>query len=192
MAPWLIESEWSGTTRSGSISCVEPRPWQAGQAPCGLLNEKMRGWISGMEMPHARQANFSEKVSLGPSASSTSMRPSDRRAAVSMESVRRRRRPSFMTRRSTTTEMSCLYFLSSTMSSSKVRISLSTSTRVKPSSRSSRKSWPYSPLRPRTTGAFTLNRAPVSSSSTWSMICSSDCPSMGRPQLGQCGWPIRA
>ena len=29
--------EPSGTTRSGSISCVNPRPWQAGQAPCGRV-----------------------------------------------------------------------------------------------------------------------------------------------------------
>ena len=191
-APWLIDSVASGTTRSGSISCVEPRPWQAGQAPCGLLNEKMRGWISGSEMPHATQANFSEKVSVGPSTSSTSMSPSARRAAVSTESVRRRRTPSFMTRRSTTAEMSCLYFLSSSISSSRPRTSPSTWTRAKPSARSSSKSLPYSPLRPRTSGARTLKRVPGSSSSTWSTICSSDCPSMGRPQLGQCGWPMRA
>ena len=144
----------SGTTRSGSISCVNPRPWQAGQAPCGLLKLKMRGSISGSEMPQWMQANFSLKVSVRASspASSTSTRPSARAAAVSTESVSRRRRPSFMTSRSTTTAMSCLNFLSSSMSSSSSRTSPSTLTRVKPSARNCSKSLPYSPLRPRTTG----------------------------------------
>ena len=72
--------EPSGTTRSGSISCVNPRPWQAGQAPWGVLKLKMRGSISGSEMPQWMQANFSLKVSVRASspASSTSTRPSAR------------------------------------------------------------------------------------------------------------------
>ena len=57
-----------------------------------------------------------------------------------------------MIRRSTTTEMSCLYFLSRTISSSSRRSSPSTFTRVKPSARSSSSCLPYSPLRPRTIG----------------------------------------
>ena len=44
--------------------------------------------------------------------------------------------------------MSCLYFLSSTISSSSVRISPSTRTRMKPSRFRSSNSLPYSPLRP--------------------------------------------
>ena len=35
-----------GMTSSGSNSCTMPRPVQAGQAPCGELNEKLRGSIS--------------------------------------------------------------------------------------------------------------------------------------------------
>ena len=88
-----------------------------------------------------------------------------------------------ITRRSTTTEMSCLNFLSRTMSSSSRRSSPSTFTRVKPCSRSSSKSFPYSPLRPRTTGARIMNLVPSGSIITWSMICSADCASIGRPQL---------
>src|SRR3982074_2097383 len=62
-------------------------------------------------------------------------------------------------------------------------------TRAKPSPRSSSSSFPYSPLRPLTTGASTMKRAPSASSITWSMICSADCPTIGRPQIGQGGLP---
>ena len=102
-------------------------------------------------------------------------RPSRRRAArsrsrPSRRPARPRSRPSppaacagrgRITSRSTTTEMSCLYFLSSTISSSSRRSSPSTFTRVKPSLRSSASCLPYSPLRPRTIGASTMNRVAV-------------------------------
>ncbi len=56
-APSLIDSDGSGTTSSGSISICEPRPVQAGQAPCGELNEKMRGSSSTSDGPcRAREA----------------------------------------------------------------------------------------------------------------------------------------
>ncbi len=64
-------------------------------------------------------------------------------------------------------------------------------TRVKPSARSSSRSLPYSPLRPRTIGAITMKRVPSGSSITWSMICSADCPTIGRPQMWQWGLPTR-
>ena len=54
-------------------------------------------------------------------------------------------------------------------------------TRAKPSARSSSSSLPYSPLRPRTTGASTMKRVPSASSITWSMICSADWPTIGAP-----------
>ena len=122
-------------------------------------------------------------ISTIPSASAT---------AVSTESASRLRASWRMTRRSTTTEMSCLNFLSRTMSSSSRRTSPSTFTRVKPSWRSSSSCLPYSPLRPRTIGARTMNRVPSSRAMIWSMICSADCAAIGRPQLKQCGLPIRA
>ena len=117
------------------------------------------------------------------STSSMSTIPSARATAVSIESASRLRRSGRITSRSITTEMSCLYFLSRTMSSSSRRSSPSTFTRVKPSARSSSKSFPYSPLRPRTTGASTMNLAPSGIVITWSMICSADWASIGRPQL---------
>ena len=71
-------------------------------------------------------------------------------------------------------------------------ISPSTLTRVKPSPRSSSSCLPYSPLRPRTIGASTMNLVPSSMVMIWSMICSADCAAIGRPQLKQWGLPIRA
>ena len=123
---------------------------------------------------------------------SISTMPSASATAVSIESARRLRTSSRITSRSTTTEMSCLNFLSSTISSSSIRSSPSTFTRAKPSARSSSKTLPYSPLRPRTIGASTMKRVPSSCSMTWSMTCSVDCPAIGLPQMWQCGWPMRA
>src|SRR3954471_1002583 len=50
----------SGTTRSGSISICEPSPVQRSHAPCGELNEKIRGSSSGIDGPWSGHANFSE------------------------------------------------------------------------------------------------------------------------------------
>ena len=165
---------------------------QRGQAPWGELNEKIRGSSSGIEVPSCRHMKRSEYVRTSPlSTSSTSTMPSARLTAVSIESASRLRRSSRMRRRSTTTEMSCLYFLSSSMSSSSSRTSPSILARVKPSPRSSSSRSLYSPLRPRTTGASTMNRVSSGSSRTWSMICSVDWPAIGRPQTWQWGWPTR-
>ena len=168
---------------------------QRGHAPAGALKEKIRGSSSGIEMPHSRQANFSENVSVRVGCSSTSsisMIPSASATAVSIESASRLRRSAFITSRSTTTAMSCLYFLSSTISSSSRRSSPSIFARVKPSARSSSSCLPYSPLRPRTIGASTMKRVPSTRSITWSMICSADWPAIGLPHFGQCGCPTRA
>ena len=121
------------------------------------------------------------------STSSISTSPSASATAVSIESASRLRSSLFITRRSTTIAMSCLNFLSSTISSSSRRSSPSILARVKPSPRSSSSCLPYSPLRPRTIGAITMNRVPSGSSMTWSMICSADWPVIGRPQMWQCG-----
>ncbi len=190
-----------------------------GHAPCGELNEKIRGSSSGIEVPHVRQENFSEKTSVpadsrarlapveygfsAPSADpsdglpadgtfSISTRPSASATAVSTESARRFRTSGFIESRSTITAMSCLYFLSSSISSSSRRTSPSIFARVYPSERSSSSRSLYSPLRPRTTGASTMKRVPSSSVITWSTICSTDWPAIGAPQLWQCGCPMRA
>ncbi len=44
------------TTSSGSKYIADPIPEQVVQAPCGLLNENIRGVISGYEMPHSTHA----------------------------------------------------------------------------------------------------------------------------------------
>ena len=87
-----------------------------------------------------------------PARSRPARRPAS--TAVSIESANRLRRSVFITRRSTTTAMSCLYFLSRTISSSRRRSSPLTLIRLKPSARSSSKRLPNSPLRPRTIGAM--------------------------------------
>ncbi len=185
IAPSPIDSDGSGTTSSGSISICEPSPVQRGQAPCGALKENSRGSSSGNEIPHSRQANFSEKVRISPeSTSSSSTIPSASRSAVSIESASRLRRSDFMISRSTTTEMSCLNFLSSLISSSSRRSSPSIFTREKPSARSSSSCPPYSPLRPRTIGAITDEARRSSNAITWSMICSADWPAIALPHLG--------
>jgi hypothetical protein len=105
----------SGITSSGSKNSVIPRPSQAGQAPKGLLKENRRGSTSSMVKPETGQANLAEKVVRSPFflASSVKARPSARCSAVSKESARRVSMPSRTMRRSTTTSMSCFFFLSS-------------------------------------------------------------------------------
>ncbi len=161
MAPPLSVVSGEATTRSGSTRCSLPSPSQAGQAPCGLLNEKSRGSISGIVKPETGQANFSEKISrfgspfpsVSPPASSATAMPSARASAVSKESARRDAMSPRTTMRSTTTSMSCLYFLSSAGTSGSSWNSPSTLTRWKPFFCSSASSLRYSPLRPRTIGA---------------------------------------
>ena len=73
---------------------LRPRPSQAGQAPCGLLNENRRGSISSIVKPETGQANLADSSSCSPvSAFSTSSRPSEWPSAVSMLSARRCSRP---------------------------------------------------------------------------------------------------
>src|SRR3989344_2022722 len=75
-------------TSSDQRSLV-PNPWQAGHAPCGLLNEKRRGSISGNENSSFGQENFPEsEISLSAAAVTTSC-PYFR--ALSAASARRRR-----------------------------------------------------------------------------------------------------
>ena len=90
-----------------------PSPEHSGQAPKGALKENVRGSISVSctGCPFG-QESFSEKLrhAASPVSSTkfTVTRPSVRPRAVSKESVSRVRMSSPATRRSTTTEMSCL------------------------------------------------------------------------------------
>ena len=124
----------SGTSRSGSISCCAPSPVQRGHAPCGELNEKMRGCSSGQRdaVIGAREVLAEEERAPRPSTRSIDTRPSASCAAVSTDCASRVRRSAFITSRSTTTSIVCLNFLSSAISSSSSRCSPSTLTRVKP------------------------------------------------------------
>ena len=90
-APSSIESDGSGTTSSGSISCCVPRPVQRGHAPCGALKEKIRGWSSGSETPWSGHAKFWLNSSCSPvSTRSTATSPSERPAACSIDCVKPR------------------------------------------------------------------------------------------------------
>ncbi len=59
MAPSLSESLSLGTTRSGSISRLEPSPLQSMHMPSGLLKEKSCGVSSGNPTPQVGQARAS-------------------------------------------------------------------------------------------------------------------------------------
>ncbi len=50
-APARMVLRLSGMTRSGSITSWVPRPVHVGQAPCGELNEKLRGSSSSIVVP---------------------------------------------------------------------------------------------------------------------------------------------
>src|ERR687891_2028805 len=60
-APSLTLRSSLGTTSAGSISSLLPRPSQRSQAPCGLLNENVRGCISAIEAPQLVHVKVSEK-----------------------------------------------------------------------------------------------------------------------------------
>ena len=60
IAPSCSDSDSSGITRAGSKSYTAPRPWHSEQAPCGELNEKARGDISGTLRPQTTHASLRE------------------------------------------------------------------------------------------------------------------------------------
>ncbi len=96
-----------------------PRPWQAGQAPNGELNENERGSSSSVSIGCSLgQAIFSENRSSRPgslasrSTKSNSTSPLARLRAVSTESVSRRFEDCLTASRSTTTSIVCFFCLS--------------------------------------------------------------------------------
>jgi len=205
MAPPRRVSEASGTTMSGSMACLEPSPSQVGQAPNGLLKENRRGSISAMVKPETGQANFSEKTmrscvsffdlladscevspaGRGLSANSAMASPSASLTQVSRLSARRAEMSSRTTTRSTTTSISCLYFLSRAGASAMSWNSPSILTRWKPFFISSAISLRYSPLRPRTIGASRNSRVPCGSARMRSTIWLTVWLSIGRPVAGE-------
>ena len=185
IAPSWSDSDSSGTTRAGSKSYTAPSPWQSGQAPCGELNENARGVISGMLTPQYVHASRRENSRSPLSSVLMTTMSSARLSAISMDSVSRRSMPGFSTRRSTTTSIAWFLRRSSLMSSSRERSWPSTRTFVKPRVRRAASSFLNSPLRPRTIGASTLMRSSLGDSITMSMMRSSDCEAIARPQRWQ-------
>ena len=89
IAPSASDFCSSGTTLRGSKSQVAPSPWQVVQAPCGELNEKARGDISGTLMPHTTQASLRENSRSPLSSALITTTPSARSSAACTESDRR-------------------------------------------------------------------------------------------------------
>src|SRR3989338_6477584 len=146
IAPSASERRGFGTMVEASIWRIVPRPWQASHAPCGELNEKLRGSSAGTAASGgSAHANDSEKrVSSFVSASRTIMEPSPFLRHNSTESARRERlglapfsriSRSLTIMRSTTMWTVCAVLGSSSMSSSTVATSPSTIMRTNPSRR---------------------------------------------------------
>jgi hypothetical protein len=76
----------SGTTSSGSTSIVVPRPVHAGHAPCGLLNENMRGASSSKLIPQSTHAKCS-LCSVSPFVLSGALRVDADDAAAEFQAV---------------------------------------------------------------------------------------------------------
>ena len=155
-------------------------------------NERYRGLPSASRPPNSAVFFLPFSATGSTSTNSATTRPSASFRAVSTESVRRWRMPSFMARRSTTTAMVCLTCFFSTGGSESWTVSPSTTARAKPCVDRSLNRSTNSPLRPRTTGASTWKRVRSGSSSSWSTICCGVCRLTGSPHCGQCGTPTRA
>ena len=132
MAPSEMLKDLSGIIRSTSNSILYPRPKQSGQAPNGLLKEKLLGSISSILIWQSGQEKLWLKFMIFPSIVSTIRSPSARSRTVSMESDSRFSIPGLTTRRSTTISILCLMFLSSLISSESSYIFPSIRTRTYP------------------------------------------------------------
>ena len=84
---------------------TSPSPWHSGHAPCGELNEKARGVISGMLMPHDGHASRRENSRSPPSSVLMTTMSSASFSASSIESARRRSMPPLTISRSISTSI---------------------------------------------------------------------------------------
>ena len=196
-APPRMLREGSGTIRSGSISGRVPSPLHSWHIPSGLLKEKLCGASSGKLMPSTGQERCSlYMLCVSPprgSCVSAWRTPLPSFSAVSTESMSRREPSSFFTTsRSTTTAMSCLRFLSRSMSSSRSRITPSTRARANPRLRASVRISLCSPLRCSISGASSVSFVPSGSLDSSSAICCALCLPTRRPQMVQCCLPTAA
>ena len=164
IAPSLILKLLSGIIKSSSNSILYPSPRHSGQAPKGLLNEKLLGSISLMPIPQSGQEKLWLNVMGSPPITSTTKSPSANSSTFSMESARRRSIPAFTTRRSTTISILCLIFFSREISSVSSYRLPSIRTRTYPLLLARSNTLACSPLRPRTTGARSCNLVPSGTS----------------------------
>ena len=143
--PRLELGHRSAAVQAGELLREDERPVVA----CGRGARRMLRSRPFADPPRTRPRSAAALSPRFPPQARPRSRPSRRPACA---------RPASCTSRSTTTAMSCLNFLSSSISSSSSRSSPSIFARVKPSARSSSSRSLYSPLRPRTTGASTMKR----------------------------------
>ncbi len=188
MAPPRMESDGSGTTRSGATSSRVPSPLQALHMPRGVLNEKLCGagkltpqWVRRALKARAGPFSGTARISLLPSV-----------RVSSTLSAMRARSEALTVMRSTTRSMTCLSFLSSLGTSSSLWSLPSTCTRAKPRSFSSSNSSRNSPLRCATRGAISVSLVPSGSVSSSLTICSGLCAATRSPHTWQCCSPARA
>ena len=115
IAPFLIDKSLLGTIISGSTTIFTPKPVQSGQAPFGLLKEKLGGSISPILMPQSGQAKFWLNTISSLPTTSTIIIPPVKAETVSTASLIRLFAPSFITILSTTISILCFLFLSSSI-----------------------------------------------------------------------------
>ena len=108
--PSAMERCLSGIIRSTSNSILYPSPKQVGQAPNGLLKEKLLGSISPILIPQSGQEKLSENWIGSPSITSTVISPLDNSSTFSIESDKRFSIPGLTIRRSTTISILCFLF----------------------------------------------------------------------------------
>ena len=188
MAPSWSDSRVVGNDQVGVDLGAGAQPVQAGQAPCGLLKEKVRGSSSSKEWPQTGQARCSLKVSVGPSRVSTRRQtPCPGCSAVSSESVSRLLDVRLAHQPVDDDLDGVLDFWSSSISSVSSVISPSTRARMKPAlARSARRS-SCSPLRPGPPAPARWNRVPSAAPGSGRRSAAASACSTCLPQLGQCG-----
>ena len=115
IAPFIdTETDLSGIIRSSSNSILYPSPKQSGQAPNGLLKEKLLGSISSILIPQSGQEKLWLKFSRFPIRShpqSSALPPGSVHFLWNLSDVFQSL--ALTTRRSTTISILCLIFLSS-------------------------------------------------------------------------------
>ena len=173
----LLDHAEAGALRAGALGRVER---EEPRRDLGEGEAAVRAGVRG------------ESTNSSPSARAMRTSPSPILRAVSSESTRRLPRSARTARRSTTTSMVCLRFLSSSGGVAASTISPLTRARTKPSLTICSKSLRCSPFLPAVSGARTMKRVPSGMARMRSTICWTVWPWIGRSQSGHYGTPIEA